>query len=86
MKTLSLKLQEAIERFNLIPKELPPDAQYVVGRTYWCNYWERWYRVLCVKFSGKNLDSVTVEWQDGSITTHCTNLRPGEDLELQWAE
>ena len=81
MKTLSLKLQKAIERFNLIPKELPPDAQYVVGRTYWCNYWERWYRGLCLRVSGENLEYVTVEWQEGTITTHGTNLGAGEELE-----
>lgn len=76
------KLKDFAEKYGFTLKELPQNVQYEIGKTYWCGYWERCYTVLDVKLAGKNLDSVTVQWQDGTRVVHRTCLNPYQDWEL----
>jgi len=86
----SYDLKKAAQKhgFTFIP--LPPNAEYQKGRTYWCGYWSRWYQVINVNYQGaeknRELVSVTIRWQDGTVGTHCTPLHPAWDWELQWPE
>lgn len=52
-----------------------PFGGHEVGKTYHCAYWGRKYTVL----EAQNVDDwrgweVTVQWEDGHQTTHCTPL------------
>lgn len=90
MKTLPYGLKKAINETGFIPIELHKNAIYEEGKTYWCGYWSQWYKVLNAEYvthrNYKELVSVTVQWQDGRIGTHCTALDPWNDWELQWTE
>jgi len=59
-----LKKAAQKHRFSFIP--LPPNAEYQKGRTYWCGYSSRWYRVIDVNNQGtennRELVSVTIRW------------------------
>ena len=88
MRTLSLELKKAIEKFGFKPIELEKNAIYEVNTTYWCNYWDKWYKDIDVKYecfkTHLYLKSVTIKWQDGKIATHCTNLDRSKDWKLLW--
>lgn len=43
------------------------------GHWYYCNYWKKAYKVLKV-VDHCNYQTVTVQWEDGKINTHCTPL------------
>ena len=57
---------------------LPKFPKYIVGKTYWCGYWQKYYTVLDSKYEkcGKyeHLISVTIKWEDGKVATLCTSL------------
>jgi len=79
-------LNRAIVQYGFTPVELSQNAEYEANKTYWCGYWVKWYRVLNAVYENHGrirlLKSVTVQWQDGTTTTHCTNLDPQHDWEL----
>lgn len=60
--------------------------KYTPGQWYWCGYWHRAYKVLESHYKtvqGKShLQSVTVQWDDGRIGTHCTGLDYKRDYKL----
>lgn len=82
----SYGLNQLLKSSNIKIKELPENALYEKGKTYWCGYWQQWYKVLHVvydySYSCPVLKSVTVEWQDGRIGNHKTSLEPSRDYEL----
>lgn len=63
-----------------------PTDKYEVGQWYWCGYWQQAYKVTHVEYKtaqGKQLlEEVTVKWDDGKYTTHCTQLDPRHDYKL----
>lgn len=77
MTVYGWELDKLVKEKDWVPFKLPRYAEHVVGRTYWCSYWLKWYKVL-----DKRGRQVTVRWQDGKVTTHCTSLAPG-DYELR---
>lgn len=92
MEINSYRLKQLIENGSVkkvipLPKYNP---LYLVGETFWCGYWQKYYKVLDANYSpylikGKvfmRLDSVTVEWEDGRHSTHCTELNPTRDFRL----
>lgn len=87
MKILSYNLRKKLKEGKF--KSAVPVTQkdkYKVGQWYWCGYWQKAYKVLHAEYytiQGRSfLDSVTVEWEDGSTGTHCTRLDPGHDYKL----
>lgn len=88
MRKPSWDLNKAIESFGFKPIELSKDALYEAGKTYWCNYWSKWYKVIDViydrTYKYPSLRSVTIEWQDGKVASHCTSLDTQRDWELIW--
>ena len=60
--------------------------KYVVGQNYWCGYWNKTYKVIDVCYENIQghlfLSSVTVEWEDGTVGTHCTRLNPRGDYKI----
>jgi hypothetical protein len=82
----SWDLKRAIEKHGFRPIQLWKNSKYEKGKTYWCGYWCKYYRVLDVTYEQGRLKSVTVEWQDGHKGTHCTWLRWESDWELRWSE
>jgi len=67
-------------------KSLPKCPLYIVGKIYWCGYWQKYYTVLDVDYEKcgkyKHLRSVAVRWEDGEIGKHCTSLDSIRDYEL----
>lgn len=66
--------------------KLPKNPKYEVNKTYWCGYWQQYYKVINTDYEkhGKyeHLKSVIVEWEDGRTGTHCTSLDEKYDYEL----
>lgn len=62
------------------------DINYKIGQWYWSGYHQMAFKVIDKKlkdYNGKKrLKSVTVLWEDGKKTTHCTNLDPRYDFKL----
>ena len=64
---------------------------YLIGETYWCGYWQKYYTVENVNYSahllqGKpymRLKDVTVVWEDGKKGTHCTDLDAKRDYRIK---
>jgi hypothetical protein len=54
-------------------KKAPMHGGYELGKTYRIAYWQQNCTVLAVKGEGWDW-SVTVQWDDGRIGTHCTPL------------
>ena len=65
MKSIPFDLSMAMKRFNFQPVELAKNARYEVGKTYWCTYWSKWYKVIGVKYKPcGHLQEVTVVWEN----------------------
>lgn len=62
---------------------LKVNSKYEKGKSYWCGYWQQYYTVIEVVYSTNGLKSVTVLWQNGEQTTHCTNLDSKKDFEIK---
>jgi len=71
-------LKRAMEKYGFVPEELSPNATHEVGKLYWSGYWQKFYKVLSIN-DYDIVNHVTVEWEDGKITTHCTKLDVGRD-------
>ena len=86
----SYSLKQAAKQYGFSFVALSRGAVYEAGKTYWCNYWSRWYQVTDVKYqkAGRNqeLVSVTIRWQNGELATHRTPLHPEWDWELRWPQ
>ena len=78
IRTLGWDLKRAIEKYGFIPSKLPPNASHECGKLYWSGYWQKLYKVLTID-ENDILNHVTVEWEDGTTTTHCTKLDTGRD-------
>lgn len=67
-------------------KALPKYPLYVVGKTYWCGYWQKYYTVIEASYEKcgryQHLRSVSVQWEDNEAGTHCTALDNQRDYEL----
>lgn len=74
-------LQRCCEKYGFQSVSLPKDALHQAGSTYWCAYWQTWYKVLSV--TG---DAVTCLWEDGHTNTHMTSLDSLRDKELLRSE
>lgn len=74
----SYELDKLVRALEFVPYKLKRNANYEVGKTYWCSYWSKWYEVLAV-----NGREVTIKWQDGKIATHSTALDTRRDYELR---
>lgn len=65
---------------------LPKFPLYVVGKVYWCSYWQKYYAVMETNYEKhgryQHLVSVTVQWEDGETGKHCTALDGLRDYEL----
>lgn len=44
----------------------------VVGGMYRSGYWRRNYTVTAIEITDGTAWSMTVQWEDGDTTTHCT--------------
>ena len=70
------------KQYNLKLEILPENPEYELGKTYFCGYWNQSFKVI--DFTPKTNDwrgwSVTVHWQDGQITNHCTSLDRDNDF------
>ena len=63
--------------------KLTDKSVYEVGKYYWCGYWQKYYKVLAVGYKDYGYPkSVTIRWEDGRVTTHCTSLDSKKDYEL----
>jgi hypothetical protein len=53
----------------------------VAGGVYWSGYWDCEYTVLSIERHAENglLKSITVRWESGLITTHCTTWNAKRD-------
>ena len=62
------------------------DLNYKIGQWYWSGYHQMAFKVIDKKLKDHNgikrLKSVTVLWEDGKKTTHCTNLDSRYDFKL----
>jgi len=47
---------------------------HVVGRVYWCRYWQKAYIVLGICHLWGTCTGVSCLWEDDEITHHCTRL------------
>lgn len=74
----SYELDKLVRALEFVPYKLKRNANYEVGKIYWCSYWSKWYKVLAV-----NGRDVTIKWQDGKIATHSTALDTQRDYELR---
>lgn len=54
---------------------------YELGKTYFISYWRQHCTVKALHTNyGWMGNAVTVEWEDGHTTTHCTPLGPKDKL------
>lgn len=52
-----------------------PYGGHELNKTYFCSYWRQRFTVLRLHDNLGWMDwAVTVRWEDGHETTHCTNL------------
>lgn len=77
MTYYSYELDQLVRKKKCVPYQYPT-MKYRVGVTYWCGYWQKWFKVLDV--DGR---SITVKWSDGKIATHMTSLDRLRDYELR---
>lgn len=86
------ELNKLIEK-GIVKKvlKLPKNPLYLKGETFWCGYWLKYYTVLDASYvpvMGRNnkvfmrLKEVKIQWSDGKISTHCTELDPLRDYRL----
>jgi hypothetical protein len=54
---------------------------HIVGATYFSTYWQERYTVLREDMTYIGTPGITVEWEDGRHTTHCTHV--GNDLIIE---
>jgi hypothetical protein len=45
---------------------------HVIGATYMSTYWRQEYQVVCEAMTSIGSPGITVLWEDGRTTTHCT--------------
>ena len=90
MNHLSFELKRALKE-NRFKKVVPLNynnggTNYIVGQWYWSGYHQMAFKVIDKKLKNyngkKRLKSVTVLWEDGKKTTHCTSLDPRYDYKL----
>ena len=84
MNQLPRKLEEACIKHGFKAFKLPERARYIPGKRYWNGYWEKWYEVMSAEYNGKSIKEVTVRWENGAVTKHCTSLNPNRDYELRY--
>jgi hypothetical protein len=53
-----------------------------VGKTYYCSYWQKSYKVLEIKEHSIWGEVYKCLWSDGTINTHGTKLDPKNDFEV----
>lgn len=59
-------------------------AEHELGKTYLCGYWGQTYTVTAVDHDVPVWGTtVTVLWEDGRTTTHCTPLDPRCDYLIE---
>lgn len=76
-----------VKEVRKIPKYAPI---YVKGEAFWNGYWQKYYIVKDVSYEPHftnggiywRLKKVTVKWEDGKVSTHCTTLNPYRDYRL----
>lgn len=56
---------------------------HVIGATYYSTYWRQHYKVLREETTVIGSRGITVKWEDGRFTTHCTEV--GNDRMLDTA-
>lgn len=87
-RSFSWDLKEAMKKYPFEPKALVKDAIYEVGKTYWCSYWQKWYKVLDTNYdytyAFPQLVYVKIQWDDGKTAIHSTSLDTERDWELIW--
>lgn len=74
----SYDLDKLVRALKFVPYKLKRNAKYVVGKTYWCSYWQKYYTVL--KITGTK---AKIKWCDGKIVEHRTSLDTICDYELK---
>lgn len=78
------ELDNLVRTSNFVPYRMKKRDQYEVGKYYWNGYWKKYFKVLEVEYGQCGyLSKVTVEWQDGRITTHSTPPDRDRDYRLQ---
>ena len=81
--TYSYRLDQLVKERKFVPYRLNKNADYEVGKTYWCGYWQKWYKVLEVKDNPRSYNGIKIEWEDGKIAEHGTSLDTRRDYELR---
>lgn len=74
----SYSLDKLVQNLEFVPYRLKRNDVYEVGETYWNSYWQQYYKVLEL-----NGSKVTVQWQNGCVTTHMTSLDTRCDYKLR---
>ena len=91
MVVYDYRLKELINNGMVrIALALPDNPIYFVDKTYWDGQLHQYYTVKDAKYTpylvkGRpylSLNYVTVQWEDGEITTHCTPLNPKKDYRI----
>lgn len=54
----------------------------VVGGQYRSGYWQKNYTVTAIEITDDMTWSMTVQWEDGRVTSHCTAWNPKRDAVL----
>ena len=75
----SYRLDQLVKDMKFVPYKLKKYAKHEVGKTYWCSYWQKYYKVT--EISDKDL--ITIEWEDGKVVQHRTSLDWQRDYELR---
>lgn len=78
MSYYNYSLDKYVSELKFVPYKLHKGSSYMVGKTYWCGYWHKYYKVLEV--NGRN---VKIQWSDGKICEHCTSLDTLRDYILK---
>lgn len=72
------ELNKLVKELLFVPYKLKGNSKHEVGKTYWCSYWHRYYKVLDI-----NGYMVKIQWDEGTTAEHCTSLDKLRDYELR---
>lgn len=61
---------------------LKATTKYELGKTYYCGYWGKTFKVLEIKQSDIWGEVYKCLWSDGFVTTHSTAIEPDYDYEV----
>ena len=75
-----MRYKERVERRTGL--KLKEATKYELGKTYYCGYWGKTFKVLEIKPSEIWGEVYKCLWSDGFVTTHSTAIEPDYDYEV----